>query len=293
VKTYRPPHDRRLLEDTFDFVRQLYDGEWIDAARARTAIAHRPIFVVGMPRSGTSLTEQILASHPEVYGAGELSFWKSASARVGTTSIESGATPELSESLAADYGRLLATLAGGRGTVVDKMPGNFAHLGMIHAALPHARIIHMQRNPIDTCLSLYFQNFHVAHSYANDLDDLAHYYDQYLSLMSHWQRVLPEDSILEVPYEALVAEPEAWSRRMVEFVGLPWDDSCLEFHATHRSVRTFSRWQVRQKISARSVERWRRYAAHVGPLLRLDAAVASGAPPPAPIVRQSGASPAA
>ncbi|HUO20254.1 MAG TPA: tetratricopeptide repeat protein [Steroidobacteraceae bacterium] len=293
VKTYRPAHDRRLLEDTFDFVRQLYDEEWIEAARARTRIARRPVFVVGMPRSGTSLTEQILASHPAVFGAGELSFWKSASARVGVTSVESGVTPELSESLAAEYERLLATLAGDRAWVVDKMPGNFAHLGMIHAALPQARIIHMQRNPIDTCLSLYFQNFHVAHSYANDLDDLAHYYDQYAGLMSHWRRVLPPDAILEVPYEGLVAEPELWSRRLVEFAGLPWDQACLEFHSTERSVRTFSRWQVRQKISTRSVERWRRYAAYIGPLLRLDPAAADGPPPGAPIVKEAGARPAA
>ena len=290
VKTYRPPHDRRYVEDVFEFVRQLYDVEWIEAARVTDPIERQPILVVGMPRSGTSLAEQILASHPAVFGAGELSFWKSASPRVGTASVESGAGPELLASLAAEYERLLGTLAGDRRYVVDKMPGNFAHLGMIHAALPHARIIHMRRHPIDTCLSIYFQNFQVTHTYANDLGDLAHYHDEYQRLMSHWRAVLPPEALLEVPYESLVAEPESWIRRMVEFAGLPWDEGCLDFHRTRRTVRTFSRWQVRQKISARSVERWRRYAAHVGPLLRLDPAASDV---PSPIEKDSAGSPAA
>ncbi len=275
VKTYRPAHDRRQLEETFEFVRQLYDGEWIEASRAREPIEHQPLFVVGMPRSGTSLAEQILASHPAVFGAGELSFWKSASLRVSGASVASGPDPALLGSLAADYDGFLSRLAPGRRYVVDKMPANFAHLGMIHAALPGARIIHMRRHPIDTCLSIYFQNFHVAHSYANDLDDLAHYHDEYRRLMSHWLALLPPGAILEVPYEALVAQPECWTRRMVEFAGLPWDEACLDFHRTRRSVRTFSRWQVRQKIGTGSVERWRRYAAHVGPLLRLDPAASA------------------
>ena len=270
VKQYRPPHDRLLLEDTFRFVRGLYDANWVNASRARTQVDHQPIFIVGMPRSGTSLAEQILASHPEVFGAGELPFWKVASLDVGAASLESGPGPERVEPRAAEYDALLRRLAQGQRHVVDKMPANFAHLGMIHAALPDARIIHMQRNPIDTCLSIYFQNFHVAHSYSNDLDDLAHYYDEYRRLMQHWAAVLPQNRLLEVPYEALVSEPEHWTRRMLEFAGLPWDEACLNFHRTHREVRTFSRWQVRQQISKGSVARWRRYAAHVGPLLRLD-----------------------
>jgi tetratricopeptide (TPR) repeat protein len=272
VKTYRPAHDRRQLADTFEFVRQLYDAAWIERARARVAIERRPILIVGMPRSGTSLAEQILSSHPAVFGAGELSFWKTASLEVGAGSVASGPSATLTEPFALQYGRLLATLAPGHAHVVDKMPANFAHLGMIHAALPDARIIHMRRDPIDTCLSIYFQNFHVAHSYANDLDDLAHYHDEYRRLMSHWDAVLPPHTLLEVPYEALVAEPELWSRRMVNFAGLPWDGSCLDFHSTRRSVRTFSKWQVRQRISTGSVQRWRRYSAHVGPLLRLSSA---------------------
>lgn len=271
IKTSRPPHDPEQMSRTFEFIAQLYDREWIEQARAgRVADSSvRPIFVVGMPRSGTSLAEQILASHPEVFGAGELSYWKTASFEMGRRGLESGPSGALSAEFAAKYRELLSTLAPRHAHVVDKMPANFAHLGMIHAALPEARIIHMRRDPIDTCLSIYFQNFHVAHSYANDLGDLARYYDEYLRLMRHWHAVLPPGAILDVPYEALVDDPESWSRRMVEFAGLPWDEACLNFHNTARSVSTFSKWQVRQKINRRSVQRWRNYAAFVGPLRRL------------------------
>jgi len=269
VKTYRPPHDRAQLSQTFEFIARLYDDEFVEQARAQIDTGARPIFVLGMPRSGTSLAEQILASHPKVFGAGELSFWKTASLEVGNATLQDGPSAALSARLAQDYSRTLAALAPGHVHVVDKMPANFAHLGMIHAAFPGARIIHMRRNPIDTCLSIYFQNLHVAHSYSNDLDDLAHYYEEYRRLMLHWQRVLPRDTILEVPYEALVADQESWSRRMVDFAGLEWDEACLDFHRTSRSVSTFSRWQVRQKISKSSVERWRNYEQFVGPLLHL------------------------
>ena len=269
VKTYRPPHDRAQLARTFEFIAGLYDRNFVESARAHGEMCARPIFIVGMPRSGTSLAEQILASHPKVFGAGELSFWKTASLAVGSATLQGGPSAELSARLAQDYSQVLAALAPQRPYVVDKMPANFAHLGMIHAALPDARIIHMRRNPIDTCLSIYFQNFHIAHTYANDLDDLAHYYGQYRRVMLHWQTLLPPDAILEVPYEALVDDPETWSRRMVHFVGLEWEQACLDFHRTSRSVSTFSKWQVRQKISTSSVERWRHYQPFVGPLLHL------------------------
>jgi hypothetical protein len=168
-----------------------------------------------------------------------------------------------------DYLRQLEDLSPGAVRVVDKMPANFLFLGLIHAALPNARIIHMRRNPIDTCLSAYFQNFDLAHSYANDFEDLAHYYNEYLRLMKHWNSLLPKHAMMEVPYEGLVANQEAWSRKMVEFVGLPWDSRCIGFNQTNRAVVTRSRWQVRQIIDKSSVERWRNYEPFIGPLLRL------------------------
>lgn len=128
----------------------------------------------------------------------------------------------------------------------------------------------MQRHPLDTCLSVYFQNFFNVGPYANDLSDLAHYYGEYRRIMTHWRGVLPADTLLDVPYEGLVQETESWARRMLEFIGLPWDPRCLEFHQTERIVMTASKWQVRQKISAGSVGRWRNYEKHIGPLRHLE-----------------------
>ena len=143
------------------------------------------------------------------------------------------------------------------------------NLGLMHAALPEARIIHVQRHPFDTCLSIYFQNFSTALPYANDLEDLAHYYSEYLRIMAHWRTVLPADRLLEIQYEALIDEPEVLSRRLIEFIGLPWDSRCLDFHTISRSVTTASKWQVRQKINKASVGRWRNYEQHIGPLRAL------------------------
>ena len=140
---------------------------------------------------------------------------------------------------------------------------------LIHVALPQARIIHMRRHPIDTCLSIYFQYFLNIHPYASDLDDLAHYYGQYVRLMDHWRASLPATTLLEVPYEGLIDDQEGWTRRMLDFIGLPWDPRCLQFHQTDRVVITTSRWQVRQKISNESVSRWHNYERFVGPLRRL------------------------
>jgi hypothetical protein len=153
--------------------------------------------------------------------------------------------------------------------VVDKLPTNFLFLGLIHAALPGARIIHLRRHPIDTCLSIYFQHFEAANTYTNDLGDLAHYYGEYRRLMAHWRSVLPQGVILEVPYEGLVADLATWVRRMLEFIGAPWDERCLDFERAARPVVTASKWQVRQKLFASSVGRWRHYERFVTPLMSL------------------------
>jgi hypothetical protein len=157
-------------------------------------------------------------------------------------------------------------LSQGALRVVDKMSDNFFHLGMIHAAFPNARIIHMRRNPIDNCLSIYFQNFLDSYPYANDLDDLAHYYSLYVRLMDHWKSALPRSAMLDLQYEKLVEDQETWIRVMLDFIGLPWDPRCLDFHRTARTVRTASKWQVRQALSNSSVERWRNYEKHIAPL---------------------------
>jgi tetratricopeptide (TPR) repeat protein len=251
----------------------------IDAIIARAALGPvevagghdsvRPVFVCGMPRSGTSLCEQILASHTDVFGAGELPFWESVAADPAPPSAAHDV--QRSATLGAEYLDLLARRSPDALRVVDKMPANYLSLGAIHEALPNARFIHMRRHPIDTCLSIYFQHFKSAHAYGHDLEDLAHHYAEYVRLMQHWRSTLPADRFLEVPYEALVAEPEIWTRRMIDFLDLPWDARCLEPQQTRRPVLTASKWQVRQKISGASVGRWRHYAKFLGPLLALGA----------------------
>jgi len=257
-------YDRQAVEQQVDALIAAY-GQPIVAVTGATQ-TRRPVLIVGMPRSGTSLTEQILASHPAVFGAGELSYWHSVSAALRRTpGVDDAAIREAG----AGYERLLLELSSAAVRVADKMPTNFLELGLIHRAVPGARIVHMQRDPIDTCLSIYFQDFRSTLAYANDLDDLAHFYRQYQRLMNHWRQVLPEDVLLEVPYESLTEDAEVWTRRMLEFIDLPWDQRCLEFHQTRRSVVTASKWQVRQKINRSSVARWRRYADHIAPLLPL------------------------
>ena len=268
-----PGHDRGALERAVDVIIRSFPRvrAAVDAVVAPPA---RPVFILGMPRSGTSLAEQILASHPSVFGAGELTFWSTRlgeglvdAARANTPTLAIGAA-ELG-ALRNSYLELLAQRDPRAARITDKLPTNFMAIGLIHAGLPDARIIHLERNPLDTCLSIYFQHFEAANTHVNDLSDLAHYYGLYRRLMRHWRATLPHESLLDVPYEALVADPERWTRAMLEFIGLPWDARCLDFNHTERSVVTASKWQVRQGMSTASIERWRRYERFVAPLLPL------------------------
>jgi tetratricopeptide (TPR) repeat protein len=260
AKGGRPVHDRSAVRRAVDRLIQFSEREGWRGAPGAANPSERPVFIVGMPRSGTTLAEQILASHRAVAAAGELPFWNTAAARVAAG--EPSGLPEL----ARQYLGVLEGVSSEALRVVDKMPGNFWYLGMIHGALPRARIIHLQRDPRDTCLSIYFQNFGAVHSYANDLEDLAHYYGEYARLMRHWRESLPAQVLLEVRYEELVEDLEGSSRRMLEFLGLPWEPACLEFHRTARPVATFSKWQARQRINSSSVARWRHYADFFGAL---------------------------
>jgi tetratricopeptide (TPR) repeat protein len=239
------------------------------AARPNAGASRRPVFLIGMLRSGTSLIEQILASHPQITGVGEVRFWDAAAQRYARSDAVNEAPGAALDRLGQEYHERLGALADTAVRTVDKMPGNFLYAGLIHAAMPGARIIHVQRNPLDTCISLYFQNFGALHTYAHDLGALAHYYRQYLRAMQHWRAKLPADALLEVHYEDLVKDQEYWTRRMLQFIELPWHPRCLDFHKTERSVITASRWQVRQRMHAGSVGRWRRYEQHLAALLPL------------------------
>ncbi len=270
-KSFREAHEPQRITETVDRLIETFDHRWAERARSEQVridggASARPVFIIGMPRSGTTLAEQILASHPQVFGAGELMFWTEASANFGRLPAAGDVRARVLATLGNDYLRLIGRLSASALRVIDKMPGNFLSLGLIHEVLPRARIIHMRRNPLDTCLSIYFQQFKTGHSYANDLEDLAHYYQEYSRLMSHWRSILAADALLEVPYEGLVAAQEDWSRKMVAFIDMPWDAQCLDFHRTDRSVMTASKWQVRQRITKTSVDRWLNYRDYLGPL---------------------------
>jgi tetratricopeptide (TPR) repeat protein len=269
TKRYGSNYDRANLTRLVDQLIGSFDTEFIRRCRAQTSTSQLPVFIVGMPRSGTSLAEQILASHPAVFGAGEVAFWNAAYHANPNAQREGKLDANLIAGMARDYLEHMTSLSGGAQRVVDKLPANFLYAGLIHCALPQARIIHMQRHPIDTCLSIYFQNFFSIGPYANDLGNLAHYYGEYVRITNHWRAVLPATSLLDVPYEALIDDQEGWSRRMLDFIGLAWDPKCLDFHQTDRVVITASKWQVRQKIGKSSVGRWRNYERFVGPLLSL------------------------
>ena len=223
-----------------------------------------PIFIVGMPRSGTTLVEQVLSSHADVGAGGELGFWKDClqSWQAAGQSVE----PAFVALAAEQYCAMLGRLAPGALRVTDKLPTNFERLWLIRLALPEARIIHCRRNPVDTCLSIYFTHFKEGLDYAYDRGDLVFYYRQYERLMDHTRRLLPPDRFTEIDYENLIADREEETRRLVAFCGLDWDDACLSPDRNSRVVNTASRWQARQPVYATSVERWRRYEPWLGEL---------------------------
>ncbi|WP_119310122.1 tetratricopeptide repeat-containing sulfotransferase family protein [Cohaesibacter haloalkalitolerans] len=229
-----------------------------------------PIFVLGMPRSGTSLIEQILASHPDVRGAGELlTMNRLASNLPGYPEGATGLTGEQLRQMGEVYLARLAPLAKGRRHVIDKMPANFMHAGLIRLVFPQARIIHCRRDAIDTCLSCYTRLFTTEQRFTYDLAELGQFYLDYQSLTDHWRAVLPASHFIEVDYEAVVDDLEGQARQLLAALNLPWDDHCLAFHKTSRIVRTASATQVRQPIYKSSVGRWKSYAKHLQPLLNV------------------------
>ncbi|MES1924103.1 sulfotransferase [Salinisphaera sp. T31B1] len=269
------PFDQAIFDDRMARIMAQYTAGFFERRPAAGHASARPVFVVGMPRSGTSLVEQIIASHPQAHGAGELDDIRRIARELPVALGDRRRFPEcadaladpLAEQLASRYLATLEALDPVVERVTDKMPFNMLWLGLIAQLFPNARVIYCRREPMDNCLSCYFQIFSKGLRFAYDLGHLGHVYRQHERLMAHWQSVLPLP-ILTVDYETLVAEPETQSRRLIDFIGLDWDDRCLAFHETERAVRTASVWQVRQPVYASSVARWQAYAGQLEPLRR-------------------------
>jgi len=260
--------------ELFARIKYQFTCEFFERFPHRGNRSELPVFIVGMPRSATTLVEQIIASHPQASGGGELSDIDEIVFRLPSILGLTTSYPECVGAISADAleqlaGRYLArrqSTAGDAERVTDKMPWNFANLGLIALLFPGARVIHCRRDPLDVCLSCYFTRFTSQMPYAWDLGDLGFYYREYQGLMEHWRRHLPL-RMIDVDYEDLVNQQEETSRAIVEFCGLPWDDRCLNYHNTSRTVRTASNWQVRQPIYRRALGRWESYTRHLGPLM--------------------------
>jgi tetratricopeptide (TPR) repeat protein len=273
-------YDEKLSFALFDSIEAVFSKALIQAKAGGGDPSPMPIFVIGMPRSGTTLTEQIIASHPLVHGAGELQTLNDVILTVrgpdGNTLPYPEFVPAVDaralQQIGTQYVALVRQLAAKHGAasarhVTDKMPSNYYFAGLIHLALPNAKIIHTIRDPVDTCISCYSKLFSAEQNHTYDLAELGRYYRRYEKLMAHWRGVLPPARILDVRYEDVVADLEGHARRIIAHCGLPWDDRCLAFHETDRPVRTASATQVRQPIYKSAVGRWRVYQDELGPLL--------------------------
>lgn len=275
LKRKRISYNADEQSKSFDRMISIFDNSLIDSLRSFSNDSSLPIFVVGMPRSGTTLTEQIIASHADVHAAGELRHFLDLSNQPARTENNINLFfPENMTLLKGDefahianeYIKRLRRYSDTAKHITDKMPNNFMALGLIHALLPNAKIIHVERNPFDTCLSCFTRLFQHGQFFSYDLTELGRYYADYRRLMKHWRNVLPENAFLDVRYEDLVNDIEAQTRRILDFCDLPWDPNCLEFYKMERQVRTASVTQVRQPIYKTSVERWRRFEGHLQPL---------------------------
>jgi hypothetical protein len=260
--------DREALTARVDGMIAAYTPAFFAARRHFGVGNDQPVLIVGMPRSGTTLTEQILAAHPRLHGAGELpDLARLALRMVGDEEERWQAATRLDEATSRDLAtayleKLRDGAPKGRLRFIDKSPLNFFDLAFAALLFPGARVIHCRRAARDIALSIWLQNFNPEQRYATDFGDLAFFIGQYERLMAHWRGALPL-RLIDVVYEDTVADVERQARRLVDFLGAAWDPRCLEFHRSDRAVQTPSRWQVRQPIYDRSVGRWRAYASHL------------------------------
>jgi tetratricopeptide (TPR) repeat protein len=278
AKRQRVAYDEKQVLGVFERIRTVFSRGLMEQRFGGGDLSAAPVFVVGMPRSGTTLVEQILASHSRIYGAGEIETLRETVAGLRDRKAPSLVFPEMIAALAPndfrDLGseyvqRLLRIRATAPTTdrIVNKMPMNFMLVGLIHLALPNARIIHTRRDPIDTCFSCYSLMFTGNQPFSYDLAELGRYYRGYEALMQHWREVLPPGVMIEVEYEKLVDNIEGHARTLIDHCGLEWEEACLAFHETKRPVATASAVQVRAPVYRTSVGRWRPYEKFLQPLL--------------------------
>jgi hypothetical protein len=258
--------------ELFSNIKATFSSDFFSAREGTGNQDHTPIFILGMPRSGTSLVEQILASHPDVFGAGELNDLSVLTQNIssaespsnfpaGIIDLDSGALDDLGKRYVERIRKHSVTSK----YISDKMPQNFLYIGLIRVILPNAKIINCTRDPMDNCLSLFKNYFNTAQYYSYDLTELGQYYNLYLNLMQHWRDTLA-GFVYDLSYEQLVTDQENQSRQLLDYCHLPWDDACLDFHKTRRIVKTASNAQVRRPIYKDSVQLWKRYEKQLEPL---------------------------
>ncbi len=267
-------YDPREPIATFENVQKIFTREFVGSKRGPGFSSASPVFVVGMPRSGTTLIEHILASHPEVYGAGEIDHLAGSIAKLGIGAFGTRdffvTLPSLTERRLAEAGNdyiLRTARLAPQSRIASKALTNFYRVGLIQMMMPNAKIVHITRNALDTCVSRYMSVFLPGNPYSHMLAELGDFHRRYEQLMQHWREVLPPGVMVDVNYERLVTEPEPEIRRALEHCGLAWNEACLNFHESTRAVTTPTRRQVRQPAYQSSIGRWRRYEKHLGPLL--------------------------
>ena len=261
-------YEQDKTDTAFGNLIELFDADWISSHSS--SCDAEPIFICGMFRSGSTLLERMLGAHPAITAGGEIEYlpWLINAELAPFPQGVADASKERLQRVREEYLWRVQQLYPGHDRITDKRPDNFLHVGLIKVLFPRAKIVHTRRNVLDNCLSLYFQQLGNNFSYATDLDNCAHYYAQQERLMEHWKSLFGED-ILAVDYESLVVEPEPILRELLEFLGLSWDPSVLDFQKGSSTVKTASLWQVRQKLHTRSRGRWRNYAALLGDLAEL------------------------
>ncbi len=275
LKRARLPYQEKKVLSLLERIRTTFSPALMQQKSAGGHHSDMPVFVVGMPRSGTTLVEQILASHSKVYGAGEIEAFYQAMMKFRSRNGIAAEFPDFVQAispdalcgLGSDYVELIRPAAPAAERIINKLPLNFKYVGLIHLALPQARIIHVCRDPLDTCFSCFSKLFTGAQSFSYDLGELGRYYRGYAAVMGHWRNVLPPGVMIDVQYEDLIADLEGQARAIVDHCGLPWEDSCLAFHQTKREVKTASSVQVRDPLYRTSIGRWRPYENFLQPLI--------------------------